>query len=181
MNTSVKAGLIIAFIFISDQVTKYWVLSVFDLPGWCAENRVFPCQYPITSFFNLAAGWNTGISFGLFNTGDDWNKVIISALVIGVTIWLLLWYRKTESGLLQFALPVVIGGALGNLVDRIYHGAVFDFLDFHAFGWHWYTFNIADSAIVIGVILIARDGLFSDEETAKQGPNGPSDDGAQGG
>ncbi len=178
MNAYLKAGLIIALIFVTDQATKYWVYTVFDLPGWCSDNRVFPCQYPVTSFFNLAVGWNTGISFGLFNNGDEWNKVIISALVIGVTLWLLIWYGRTDSRLLRAALPLVIGGALGNLVDRIRFGAVFDFLDFHVAGWHWYTFNIADSAIVIGVVLIAWDGLFSSDETAKQDPTGPSKDGA---
>lgn len=164
-----RAALIIALIFVADQASKYWVYTVFDLPGRCAAQGLRYCTHEVTGFFNLALGWNTGISFGLFNTGDEWNKVIISTLVAGVTIWLLIWYGRTDARLLKFALPLIIGGALGNLVDRLRFGAVFDFLDFHAFGWHWYTFNIADSAIVIGTLLVAWDGLFSAPEKAKQG------------
>lgn len=158
---SVRGALIALLVLILDQASKYWILNVYDLPA----KRVVE----ITSFFNLAMVWNPGVSFGLFQADSFWGKAILVIFTLGVVTGLAIWYlRGVQGWAMNLSLPLVIGGAIGNLVDRIRFGAVADFLDFHAFGWHFWTFNVADSAIVCGIGLLLLDGLFLAPETAKQ-------------
>lgn len=142
------AGLILIF----DQISK-WLIRDFVLDG----SRIIE----VTGFFNLVEVWNRGVSFGLFASGSPWAPMLLSALAIGISIFLLFWLRKTETALLAVALGMVVGGAVGNVVDRMLWGHVFDFLDFHVAGYHWPAFNVADSGISVGVALILIDGLIA--------------------
>ncbi len=152
MSAMLRLGLIIAgVIIVFDQATKLWVLAEF------LDN---PRVVPVTSFFNLVLVWNRGVSFGLFASDAAWAPYILSGLAITISIFLVLWLRNAENRVLAAGLGFVLGGAIGNVIDRLQYQAVVDFLDFHAFGYHWPAFNVADSSIFIGVILILFDGLF---------------------
>ncbi len=149
MRIGLLAG---GIVLILDHLTK-WLIRDVVLDG---------ARYiEITGFFNLVEVWNRGVSFGLFASSSPWTPVLLSALAIGISIVLLVWLRKAETLLLSIALGIVIGGAVGNVVDRILWGHVFDFLDFHIAGYHWPAFNVADSAITIGVALILIDGFIA--------------------
>jgi signal peptidase II len=139
-------------ILILDQVSKLWILDVFAAPGGHAV--------PVTGFFNLVLVWNRGMSFGLFNDGATANAVIFSLLAAAIVCGLLIWLWRAPSALVGGAIGLVIGGAIGNVVDRLRLGAVVDFLDVHAGLWHWPAFNVADSAICVGVGLMLIDGLL---------------------
>ena len=127
-----------------DQVTKLAILGrdVVD---------IYP-EMEITSFLNLVLVQNKGISFGLFSRYEiGW---LISILTIGIVVVLFIWMRKLERAILALPFSLIIGGAIGNLIDRLNYGFVVDFIDFHFFGWHWPAFNVADSAITVGVIFL---------------------------
>ena len=127
-----------------DQVTKLAILGI-DVVD------IYP-EMEITSFLNLVLVQNKGISFGLFSRYEvGW---LISILTIGIVVVLFIWMRKLERGILALPFSLIIGGAIGNLIDRLNYGFVVDFIDFHFFGWHWPAFNIADSAITVGVIFL---------------------------
>ena len=114
----------------------------------------------VTSFFNLVLVWNPGISFGMFRGAPEWGRW---ALVLGtllIAAGLVYWLRREPRLLSRLAIWAILAGAVGNLMDRLRFGAVVDFLDLHAFGYHWPAFNVADSAIVCGAALLIIDGLF---------------------
>jgi signal peptidase II len=139
---------------IVDQLSKIWVLQIFaDRP---LDGRVIE----VAPFFNLVLTWNRGMSFGLFNTNGSLNTAIFTVLATVIVIGLALWLRRVEKPLLAAAVGLVIGGAVGNVVDRLWRGAVVDFLDFHWAGWHFYVFNVADAAISVGVGLMLLDGVL---------------------
>lgn len=147
-----RLGLCVAgVIVVADQITKWWILAEF------LDN---PQVVPVTDFFNLVLVWNRGVSFGLFASSAQWMPYILAGLAIVISIFLVMWLRKAENRVLAAGVGFVLGGAVGNVIDRFMHQAVVDFLDFHAFGYHWPAFNIADSSIFIGVVLILYDGLF---------------------
>lgn len=145
-------------VFGFDHVTKWMALSYFT------EN---PQSIEVTSFFNLVLVWNYGVSFGMFSHTSIWNMVFLVGLALAIVAFLARWLLKTERRLLGMALGGVIGGAIGNVVDRLLHGAVVDFLDFHVNNWHWPAFNIADSAISVGAVILIADALFRGEEKPK--------------
>ena len=126
---------------------------------WC-----HPRIIPVTSFFDLVLVHNRGASFGIFSDAPGWASVALIVFAILISIALAIWMWRVNETLLAVALALVIGGAVGNVIDRIRFGAVVDFLDFHVAGWHWPAFNIADSAITIGVILLILDSLKSRPE-----------------
>ncbi|MGI9510802.1 MAG: signal peptidase II [Geminicoccaceae bacterium] len=155
MTASLRNGLLIAVAIIAlDQATKWLMLSGLDL----ANNPIM-----VTSFFNLVLVWNRGVSFGMFNDAGDAGPWILSGLAIAVVIGLIYWLRQTGGWPTVTALGLVIGGAIGNVIDRFRFGAVVDFLDFHVAGYHWPAFNVADAAICIGAGLLLLDGLLSPE------------------
>ncbi len=141
-----------------DQLSKAWVVSYFT--SHAAGERL----HPVTPFLNLALTLNRGMSFGLFNTHAGFNAVIFTVLAAVIVAALLVWLARTRQALLQVAIGLVIGGALGNVADRLARGAVVDFLDFHLNAWHWFTFNLADAAISVGVALMVIDGLRGGRE-----------------
>lgn len=136
-----------------DQLVKWYVVSQLMQPPQVIE---------LTGWLNLVMTWNHGISFGLFS-GQAMPYILIGVAlaVIGV---LVVWLIRDQRTAAALWLGLVIGGAVGNVVDRIRLGAVADFIDVHAGVWHWPAFNVADSAITIGVTLILIDGLFGRPE-----------------
>ncbi len=116
------------------------------------KTTTFPIM--LLPFFNLVFTQNRGVSFGLLAQSQLWLPACITLGTIGLTLAITVWYMRTEDRLTLLALALVIGGAIGNIIDRIRYGAVTDFLDFHLGAYHWPAFNIADSAIVIGVVLL---------------------------
>jgi len=148
-----RLGLIVALVsLVVDQVSKWWLLDVMEKAGGPIE---------VLPMFNLVMVWNPGISFGMFQSGSDWAPLILSALAMVLVIVLIRWLAKAETKLLAVAFGLVIGGAVGNVIDRLVWGKVADFFDVHVAGWHWPAFNIADSTIFIGAVIIVLDGLFA--------------------
>lgn len=136
-----------------DQLSKWWILFVLDMPA-----RQF---IEVTSFFNLVMVWNQGISFGMFSGGGIWRSYVLIAIALLMCVFLWCWLKQATRGYVRMAIGLVLGGAIGNVIDRARFGAVVDFLDFHIAGYHWPTFNIADSAICIGVALLCIDTMIS--------------------
>ena len=120
----------------------------------------------ITEFFNLVTVWNNGVSFGMFSNFESAKFFILTTNLIILAI-LLIWLWRNQTIYLSWALGLVIGGALGNIIDRIENGAVADFLDFHYMGYHWPAFNLADSFIFIGVTLLLLEGFFVKDSLKK--------------
>jgi signal peptidase II len=155
MTGSLRNGLLIALLVIAcDQITKWIALTGVDF----GANPI-----TVTSFFNLVLVWNRGVSFGLFNEAGAAGPWVLSGLAIAVVLGLLYWLRQADGRVTVAALGLVIGGALGNVIDRFRFGAVIDFLDVHMAGYHWPAFNVADAAICVGAGLLLLDGLLSPE------------------
>ena len=145
-----------ALVALLDQLSKLWVLRYFGETG-CANRLV-----PVTSFFDFVLTCNRGVSFGMFNQPGEpalgfW---VFSVLATMVVLALVVWLFRVRSALLAAAIGLVVGGAIGNVVDRLRLGAVVDFLYFHAGAWYWPAFNLADSAICLGVAAMLLDGLL---------------------
>jgi signal peptidase II len=136
-----------------DQASKAAVLGFFGEAG-CANHRL-----PLAWFLDLVLTCNSGVSFGMFNQAGL-NGLIFSLLAAIVVVVLAVWLTRVRSSFLAVAIGLIIGGALGNVVDRLRLGAVVDFLYFHAGSWYWPAFNFADSAICLGVAAILLDGLL---------------------
>ena len=115
----------------------------------------------VNEYFNLVLTWNNGISFGLFNNDNEINALIISLIAAVIIIFLIRLLSKSKSRKLSIGLGMIIGGAIGNVIDRSIYGAVMDFLDFHINVYHWPAFNIADSGITVGALILVFDSLFS--------------------
>ena len=152
-------GLALAAItLVVDQAVKVLLIALLTDPDQVIA---------VTGFLNLVYVKNFGVSFGLFNAGSSAGPWILSILSVAVAAGLVLWLRRVESKWLGAAIGLIIGGALGNAVDRVRLGSVADFFDFYAFGFHWFAFNVADAAIVGGVAFIVLDGLFSGPEKSQ--------------
>lgn len=145
-----------ALVLVADQISKYYILNE------VLEDRAMIIY---TSWFNLVKAWNTGVSFSMFNDMGAWGAFLLSVLALSIIGFLVMWLKKEPSRLVQAALGFIIGGAIGNLIDRIRLGAVFDFLDFHIADAHWPAFNVADSFICIGAIIIIVYSLFNKEKS----------------
>jgi signal peptidase II len=139
-----------ACITVADQATKAWALN-----GWFFPPRTIE----VTSFFNLVAVWNSGVSFGLLANHSEAMPYILTGFAIVVSLGLTVWLLRVQSRLLEVGLGLVIGGALGNVIDRLRFQAVVDFIDLHAAGYHWPAFNVADAAVTIGVSLLLLDSF----------------------
>ena len=137
-------------VFIADQVSKYWALETLFWPNKSIE---------LLFFVNLVPVWNTGISFGLLAGYSDYMPLIITVTTIVITMCLVVWMFSTKRKFLRIGLSLMIGGAMGNIIDRIKYDAVIDFIDIHVAGFHWPAFNLADSLITIGVCLFLIDNF----------------------
>jgi len=121
----------------------------------------------IDGFFRLVIVWNRGVSFGLLGGDRPLPAWLLSGVAIAVCVGLFIWLRRTDRPLTGWGIGLVMGGAIGNVIDRARWGAVFDFADFHLNQWHWPAFNVADSAIVIGVGLMLLDSLVGERQRAR--------------
>lgn len=171
-----RFGLLLAAgVFLLDQASKYWILEglKFSPPG-CLETHFGCGRIEISSVFDLTMVWNYGVSFGMLKAGDGLARWGLVALSLGIAAMFVWWMREATRPLTGWALGLVVGGALGNLVDRVRFGAVADFLDFNGpwfglrlgtwdVGFPW-VFNVADAAITVGAALLALDFLRNGEE-----------------
>jgi len=144
-----RFGVVVALIVCAiDQASKFWLLNVFDL-----ANRGI---VHITPFLDFVLTWNTGISYGLFPQDSELGRAVLLALKAAAVVVLWIWLARSDLKLTALALGLIIGGAIGNAIDRVIYGAVADFVLFHittkSFNFVWYVFNLADVAIVAGVI-----------------------------
>lgn len=165
MRGPLLTGLAFAvLLLIADQASKFWILEVLELPTLR--------NVPVLEFgpfgLDLTMVWNRGVTFGLFSGGGAWNHLILAGLALVVAGFLLRWLARSDTRLVTYALGAVIGGAIGNVIDRVRFGAVVDFVDVHAWGWHWYVFNVADAAIVCGVLALVVDALIRPETKRKE-------------
>ena len=124
---------------------------------------ILPYTYiEVTSFFNLVMAWNTGVSFSMFSDNGAYMPYVLLVVALSITAMFTKWLWKAENHLYGISYALIIGGALGNILDRSRFGAVIDFLDFHALGYHWPAFNIADMSVVIGISVLIIVSLFFD-------------------
>ena len=148
----IRIGLpVAAAIIVFDQAAKFWIVLDVMVP---------PQTIEVSSFFNIVMVWNRGASFGLFSGHSLWVPLILCAVAVVISVALAIWMHKARSRWLETSLGMVIGGALGNAIDRVMYSAVADFLDFHIYDYHWPAFNVADIAISVGVVMLLFDGLI---------------------
>ncbi len=157
MTPARRLGLaVVLVVFVADQALKLWLLFGLRL----AETGPFA----VTPFMNIVLAWNRGISYGLFQQNTDigrWGLVVIS---IVAAVWLGRWMWREQRRLTVVSLALVVGGALGNGLDRAVFGAVVDFVHLHWGSFSWYIFNIADAAIVVGVVGLLYESFRPDAE-----------------
>ncbi|RNF85075.1 signal peptidase II [Montanilutibacter psychrotolerans] len=149
-------------VIVLDQLSKAWVLS--SLPEYT--------QVPvIEGFWNWYRTYNTGAAFSFLSDAGGWQKYFFSVLALAISIGLGVWMSRTPRHDWKTALPfsLVIGGAIGNLIDRLLHGHVVDFIQWHVGDYYWPAFNIADSAIVVAAVGIFATALTKSGDSAKAG------------
>lgn len=157
--------IISAIVIFLDQLSKYWVLNKLDL------NTIGSID--ISKIFDLTMVWNFGVSFGIFRANSEIGRWGLVIFTFAISILFFIWLLKSQNRLSQLALSLIIGGALGNLIDRVRYGAVVDFLDFSGLYFPW-VFNIADSAVVGGAILLGFELFLNPEDSAKTKQNLPN-------
>jgi signal peptidase II len=138
-----------------DQLAKYVLLEHFGEAA-CVDHHE-----RVTAFFDLVLTCNRGMSFGLFNTGQGLSVPLFSVAAAAIVVILVFWLSRVHSEMLSSAIGMIIGGAVGNVIDRLRFGGVIDFLYFHLGSWYWPAFNVADSAICIGVFIMLFEGLWA--------------------
>jgi signal peptidase II len=151
--------LFLAFlVVVLDWLSKQWVLV----------HTIWGQVVRITSFFNIRLVYNRGMAFGFLNEHTGWQSIFLTFIALGAVIVLSVWLFRAKNPTFFFlcALPLIIGGAIGNALDRVMNRQVTDFLDFHAFGWHFWTFNLADAAITVGVVLLLLDYVLTEKNNA---------------
>ena len=136
---------LILFIFILDRISKLWIISIFN-----PENNL---EIKVSSFINLNLIWNKGIAFGLFSYGEKFEYNLLTGLII-IIIVIVFWMIIKTKGLEKYSFLMILGGALGNIFDRLYYSAVPDFIDIYYKNFHWFVFNVADIFITVGVLML---------------------------
>lgn len=155
MQVAARSALTIALavslvLVIADQCTKYAISS----------NLRYGESVSITSFFNLVLVYNKGAAFSFLSNAGGWQRmffIVVTSAAIIVLVWLIAKHENEK--LFRWGLTLILGGAIGNLIDRVAYGHVIDFLDFHWAGWHFWAFNVADSAISVGAVLLIVDSF----------------------
>lgn len=155
-------------ILVTDQISKWYVMEQIMRPlaqtgqephgfwDWYIGSPV-PVPFtsiPVSSFFNLVMAWNTGVSFSLLDSYGIYGTWLLVIIALAIVAMFSVWFYKTKDPFHAICFATIIGGALGNVLDRVRFGAVIDFLDFHIWGYHWPAFNVADMAVVSGVVLL---------------------------
>ena len=148
-------------ILVLDQLTKQWILRHYAL--WDST--------PVTSFFNIVRAHNTGAAFSFLADAGGWQRWLFTGIGVAATIFIV-WQLRAHPGqkLFSFALSSILGGAVGNVVDRLMHGYVVDFLQFHYAGWYFPSFNLADSAITVGAACLILDELLRSRRSKPAAP-----------
>ncbi|MER2251895.1 signal peptidase II [Methylorubrum podarium] len=150
--TPFRAGLIAALATLAlDQASKLWLYFGTDL--------VMTQPWRLAPFADFVVVWNRGVSYGLFQQEGGLGRWLLVGVSLAAAVGLSVWMYRAGSRLLTVALGLIVGGALGNAIDRAAYGAVFDFVHLHAGTWSWYVFNVADAAIVAGVVGLILDSL----------------------
>lgn len=164
-----RGGLLLAgLVLVLDQLSKWYVVELLMRPDGVVDTPFHtPRAIEVLPFLDIVMAWNRGVSFGIFNNDSPYNAVVLTALSLAISAVLVVWMARTADRWLRVALGLIVGGALGNVVDRIRFGAVADFLDLHAGGWHWPAFNLADAAITVGAALLVADALFGQRKSHK--------------
>ena len=147
MSRIFRNGLVVALVvIILDQLTKLWAVAALS----------YATPVAVLPGFNFTLLYNPGAAFRFLGDADGWQRWFFLALALGVSTWLALWLRKLDEHerWMGLSLSLLIGGALGNAIDRVYLGHVVDFIDLYCCGYHWPAFNIADSAISVGAVLL---------------------------
>ena len=152
-----RIGLLVAvLILVADQASKWWILEVLNLP--------FLRQVVLLPVLSLTMVWNTGVTFGLLSGFGDWGYLVLTGISLVVVAALGVWLRRAESRMAAIAIGAIVGGAIGNVIDRLRFGAVVDFIHAHVdtpWGeFSWYVFNVADAAIVCGVVALIIDSQW---------------------
>lgn len=146
------AGVIPAVVVVVDQASKYWAIKKFHAPhNICAIDPRPELQIEVSPVFDLALVCNQGVSFGMMSSASLITRIGLTTFAAAMCVFLLVWLNRERGRLLSWALALIIGGAIGNGIDRALYGAVTDFLNFSDIGFKW-VFNVADSAITAGVI-----------------------------
>lgn len=152
-------GLFISMLaLVADQISKHFVFR------FVLENG---SPYDVCDYLNIVSAFNKGVSFSMFDNGGLWGRVILILFALGVIIFLLLWMKDETSRFVRIALGLIIGGALGNVIDRLRMGAVYDFLDFHYGSYHWPAFNVADTLICVGAFFIILHAICHRKKVSK--------------
>ena len=144
--------------FVLDRVHKWAMLGPVDIAG--------RGQVEVAPFFDIVLVWNRGVSYGLFQQDSDAGRLILVGVNVVAALALWIWLARVRARLTAISIGLVIGGALGNAFDRAVYGAVADFFHFHAFGFSWYVFNVADVAIVAGVAGLLYESLLDSHKRA---------------
>jgi len=139
-----------AFLVVLDQLSKLWISSIFS----------YGESLPVTSFFNLVLAHNSGAAFSFLSDAGGWQRWMFSAIALVAAVWIIRMLRQhANETLFCLALTLVLGGALGNLIDRVAYGYVIDFIDIFYKNYHFPAFNVADSAISVGAVLLILDSF----------------------
>lgn len=144
-------------IIVIDRVTKIWM----------SEALLLNESYEITSFFNLTLSHNQGAAFGMLHNAGGWQQWLFGIIAVIVSLVIVVWLnrmRNDQTVWLPIALALILGGALGNLFDRVFIGHVIDFFDLHYKEWHWPVFNVADIAICVGAFMLMLDFIFDHQK-----------------
>lgn len=170
---------IIALVIICDQITKWMVTELIIRPAnggkgidfvtWITTlpDKVSYAQFEVLPFYNIVMVWNYGVSFGLFNNQSTENAFLLVGISLVIVLALLVWMLGSPNKYASLGLALAIGGAFGNIIDRVRFGAVIDYIDIHAMGYHWPAFNVADSAIVVGIGIVIIQSLFFEKRADK--------------
>jgi signal peptidase II len=150
------ASLAVATI-LCDQLHKAWMIQIFD----GTRNKI-----ALTPFFDVVLVWNRGVSYGLLKQDSDAGRWALTGFALVAALALFCWLARLQTRLAASSIGLIIGGALGNAIDRLHYGAVADFFAFHVAGFNWYVFNLADAAIVAGVAGLLYDSLKSSHKSA---------------
>ena len=159
-----RFGVLVAvLVFLADQATKFYVLKGLNLE--------FSGAIPVLPFVDFVLVWNRGISYGLFQQHQDFGRYVLIGLSLVISLGLAIWLNRLKDRVLALAIGFLIGGALGNVLDRILYGAVVDFVLLHWGEWQWYVFNLADAAIVAGVVLLLYESWLGNGQGANAAPS----------
>lgn len=168
-----RLGLLIAAVaIVADQVSKWIMVEQVFRPAGVTESPFYTARIiEVLPFFNLRMAWNPGISFSMFSSGEPMTIALLVTLQLCIVTLMLWWLRQAVTLCMKIGIGLIVGGAIGNIIDRLNYGMVADFLDFHAAGYHFPTFNLADTFISVGVGFWLLDAFLTRDQD--QTPSGP--------